>query len=217
DQCGWLDVVKLTDEDIRKTNQYLENLKRDALMVQHADYDTYLGSLEQKAALREFEPKHLDRITQLINKTNQFNLTTRRSSAGEMAAFAADPERTVLAARLSDRFGDSGLISVAVGRMARGAGEPTLDIETWVMSCRVLGRRVEFAMRDALAEAARRMGARWMIGHYRPTQRNGLVADLYAQLGFDRIGGDDAGGTDWRLELDGDLPRWRSPFAVASS
>ena len=81
DQSGWLETVRLTEEDQRKTEQYLENLQRGSLAAQHADYGAYLASLEQRADLRPFEPDTLDRVTQLINKTNQFNLTTRRMTS----------------------------------------------------------------------------------------------------------------------------------------
>jgi FkbH-like protein len=197
DQCGWLDVVKLTDEDIRKTDQYLENLQRDALMVQHADYDTYLASLEQKAVLREFEPTHLDRITQLINKTNQFNLTTRRLTRSEVEALAGRDDTVTAYVRLVDRFGDNGLISVVIGHR-EGA---VLHIDVWLMSCRVLKRGVERLLANHLFERARAMNVESVRGAYIPTAKNRMVENLYRELGFAPAGNGDDGTLYWELRV----------------
>jgi FkbH-like protein len=210
---GWFEAVAFTTEDAQRTRHYVADAQRRDAAEAATDIEGFLESLRMELDIAPVNKLSLPRATQLVNKTNQFNLTTRRTSEPEMAAFAADAAMVVLTARLRDRFGDNGLISVAIGRLTESAGEPALDLETWVMSCRVLGRRVEFAMRDALAETARKMGARWLIGHYRPTARNGLVSGLYAELGFAAEGDDAAGGTDWRLDLARGLSAWRSPFA----
>jgi FkbH-like protein len=119
----------------------------------------------------------------------------------------------VLVGRASDRFGDNGLITVAIAQLVQEGRERALEIETWVMSCRVLGRRIEHAMRDALVAFARRSGASALVGHYRPTARNGLVKDHYRTLGFALESEGEGGATDWRLEFDSEPPAWRSPFA----
>jgi FkbH-like protein len=212
---GWFDAVAFTAEDALRTAHYAADAQRRQAQETAADIDGFLDGLAMELDIAPLDRLSLARATQLINKTNQFNLTTRRTTETEMAAFAADPERAVLVARLRDRFGDNGLISVAIARLAESDGAPALDIETWVMSCRVFGRRVEFAMRDALAEAARAKGARWLLGRYRPTQRNGLVAELFPQLGFAPLSAGEAGATDWRLDLAAALAAWRSPFARA--
>ena len=130
-----------------------------------------------------FSPVYLDRITQLTNKTNQFNLTTRRYTKAEMEAIAADPQYVTLYGRLTDVFGDNGLVSVVIGRRE----DRTLHVDLWLMSCRVLKRGMEDAMLDALVLRARETGVDSIVGHYIPTPRNGMVAEHYAKLGFARL------------------------------
>ena len=197
DQCGWLELVKLTDEDIKKTDQYLENIQRDALKVRHADYDSYLASLEQRAVLREFEPKHLDRITQLINKTNQFNLTTKRLTRSEVEALGGREDTVTAYVRLVDRFGDNGLISVVIGHREGVA----LHIDVWLMSCRVLKRGVERLLANHLVERARAMNVKSVRGSYIPTAKNKMVENLYAELGFAPAGTGDDGTSYWELRV----------------
>ena len=132
---------------------------------------------------RSFEPfdeHHLPRIAQLVQRTNQFNLTTIRHSAEELREFADDPEYLPYYVTLKDRFGDSGLISVVIGKRD-GDG---LDIVSWLMSCRVASRRLEEFVLDELVAAAREAGIAVLRGRYVPTKKNGLVAGHYARLGF---------------------------------
>ena len=138
------------------------------------------------------------RIVQLINKTNQFNLTTRRYTAPEVQALLSDESILHLQFRLTDRFGDNGIIAVVVGKLN---AEHELLIDTWLMSCRVLGRQVEAATLNVVVERARRMGAIALIGHYLPTPKNGMVRDHYPKLGFETLG-ELEGGPTWRLALD---------------
>jgi FkbH-like protein len=128
-------------------------------------------------------PAELDigRVTQLINKTNQFNLTTRRLNESDVRAAVAAADTAVLQFRLVDRFGDNGVIGVIIGHMT---DDTKFMIDDWLMSCRVLGRQVEDAMLNALASVAGGMGASQLNGMYRPTKRNCIVADLLARLGF---------------------------------
>jgi FkbH-like protein len=143
---------------------------------------------------------YLDRITQLTNKTNQFNLTTRRYTLGEISALARDPDAVTLYGRLTDRFGDNGLVSVIVGQ-AKGEA---LHLLLWLMSCRVLKRTFEHAMFDVLCEAARARGLKKLVGTYVRTAKNAMVASLYPDLGFQLIeGSPDAEQSVWALELSG--------------
>jgi FkbH-like protein len=138
------------------------------------------------------------RVVQLINKTNQFNLTTRRYSDAEVGAAMADPRVLTLQLRLADRFGDNGIIALLIGRFV---GDSALvEIDSWLMSCRVLGRGVEAAALSLLVEAARKAGAEALIGRYSPTPKNGMVADHYARLGF-AAAGQDGEDSLWRLDL----------------
>jgi FkbH-like protein len=210
DQCGWLELVKLTDEDIKKTDQYLENIQRDALKVQHADYDSYLASLEQKAVVREFEPKHLDRITQLINKTNQFNLTTKRLTRSEVEALVGREDTITTYVRLVDRFGDNGLISVLIGHR-EGI---VLHIDVWLMSCRVLKRGVERLLTNHLFERARDLKVESVRGAYIPTAKNKMVENLYPELGFAPAGIGVGGTSYWELRVQDYKPE---PVRIAVS
>jgi FkbH-like protein len=148
------------------------------------------------AEIGPFLPLYLERITQLINKTNQFNLTTRRYTGAEVEAISQDPAFVTLYARLADKFGDNGLVSVLIGRMCH----ETVEIDAWLMSCRVLKRTLESAMFDALVEACQARGIRKIVGIYIPSKKNGMVAMHYRELGFARLG--DESGTRERWQYD---------------
>jgi FkbH-like protein len=120
----------LSDEDLRRVSQYQENIERQKLQTSLGNYEDYLESLEQRAIIRHFEEKHLDRITQLINKTNQFNLTTLRLSRSQVEERMRSPDMLTAYVRLADRFGDNGLISVLCAE--RDTDE--LWIQIWLMS-----------------------------------------------------------------------------------
>jgi FkbH-like protein len=154
------------------------------------------------AEIAPFSSVYLERITQLINKTNQFNLTTRRYTAAEVEAIAQDPSYVKLYGRLIDRFGDNGLVSVIIGR----ATNDTLEINLWLMSCRVLNREMELAMFDVLTQACQARNVRKMIGLYIPSKKNNMVASHYSGLGFTR----DPRSTDdlqlWALDVHGNEP-----------
>ena len=153
----------------------------------------YLRSLDMRLAWRPFDDMSLDRTTQLINKTNQFNLTTRRHTRQDVANIADDPRSFGIHFRLTDRFGDNGIVAVAIGRLT---DPDTVELDTLLMSCRVLGRRVEEAVLEVIMAEARRLGASSLIGRYRPTARNAMVADLYPRLGFTASEHDGSAGED---------------------
>jgi FkbH-like protein len=148
------------------------------------------------AEIAAFKPVYLDRITQLINKTNQFNLTTRRYTQAQVEAIAGDRGYITLYGKLSDKFGDNGLISVIIGRKEKRV----LHLDLWIMSCRVLKRGMEAAMLDALVAECQEHGISEIRGYYIPTERNGLVAEHYAALGFEAAGGDSK-TTEWKLPV----------------
>ena len=140
---------------------------------------------------------------QLINKSNQFNLTTRRYTEEDVLAVMADPEAFGLQLRLLDRFGDNGVIAIVIGR-AQAGGDVLID--TWLMSCRVLGRQVEPATLDLLVQHARVLGARRLVGEYVPTKKNAMVKDHYAALGFTVPGDGPESGHRAVLDLAGHRP-----------
>jgi FkbH-like protein len=179
--AGYFESLRLTDEDRLRTAQYQENRAREQLRAGSSDLEGYLRGLEMCMVWQRFDAVGRQRIVQLINKTNQFNLTTRRYTDEDVAAIMADPSAFGLQIRLLDRFGDNGVIAIVIGRML----EPqTVHIDTWLMSCRVLGRQVEPATLNLVVEMARGLGARRLRGEYIPTKKNGMVRDHYAKLGF---------------------------------
>lgn len=177
-RLGLFETISITSEDRQRTASLRSNLERKALESAAGSVDDYLAQLDIKVQLAPFDEVNLPRIVQLINKTNQFNLTTRRRGDAEVRGLLAAGAYTQ-AMRAGDRFGDSGLTGVLI---AVPDGE-CLRVDTWLMSCRVLGRRLEEAMFAALVSYAARKGYRTLIGEYLPTAKNGPVADLYARLG----------------------------------
>ena len=200
DRGRFFEPVSLSKEDLARAALYAGNSQRAAQATQFADYGEYLHSLEMTAEIDGFKPVYLERIAQLTNKTNQFNLTTRRYTLAEMEAAARDPNAIGLYGRLVDRFGDNGLISIVLGHSDGRA----LHMDLWLMSCRVLKREMENAMLDALAERALARGFETIVGYYLPTAKNGMVADFYSRLGFSSIPtplGLPEGATVWTLDL----------------
>ena len=167
-------------------------------MGQAGDVEGYLASLAMEIDFQPFNETGRVRITQLINKSNQFNLTTRRYTEAEVAQFEADPRALTLQVRLRDKLGDNGMISVVICR----PNDPEVwEIDTWLMSCRVLGRRVEEAVLQELLDHARRRGVRKLRGVFRSTDRNKLVENHYAKLGFCQQPVQQDGCQVWELEV----------------
>jgi FkbH-like protein len=201
--AGYFEALAITEEDRERSGQYQANLAREELRAGATDMEGYLRGLDMRLIVRRFDSVGIPRITQLINKTNQFNLTTRRYTEEEIRAIAQDDNSIALQFRLLDRFGDNGTIAILIGRRIGGA----VHIDTWLMSCRVLGREVEQACLNAICAAANAAGASRLMGEYRPTVKNSMVRDLYARLGFTLISAGDesaagTGITHWQLSLE---------------
>jgi len=173
---------ELTQEDVGRATSYIDNRKRQELEISSGDYGTYLGSLEMKIDIARTDLTSLTRVCQLINKTNQFNLRTKRYSEDELAYMIKSPDYELLHVRLSDRFSNYGIIASVIMRYY----EDVAFIENWVMSCRVFKRGVEDATYNALVAAARARGSLSLAAQYSPTPKNGFVADLPAQFGWIR-------------------------------
>ena len=215
--AGYFEAVTVTQEDVVRSRQYGANAIRAELKAKATDLGSYLTDLEMCLSWAPFDDVNLPRIVQLINKTNQFNLTTRRLNDAEARALIEAPGVIALQFRLRDRFGDNGIIAVVIARAIAGTKTgASYRIETWLMSCRVLGRELEAATLNVLAAQARARGAERLIGVYRPTDRNGIVADHYAKLGFEPYEAPDLGeGARFvgRLELADFVPR-PAPIAI---
>lgn len=177
---GLFEGLPATAEDRARTRYYADEAGRTAQRERFEGLEQYLADLGMEGEVVPFDAYTKSRVLQLVQRSNQFNLTTLRYSEAELTALAQDPGVELLCLRLKDRFGDYGIISVCIGRRN---GE-TLSIDSWIMSCRVLGRGVEELMLGLLGGAARRLGCRRLVGRYIPTAKNALVADLYPRLGF---------------------------------
>ena len=198
--AGYFESLAITDEDRERSGQYQANAERERLLGSTTDMGVYLKGLGMKLDVRAFDGIGLTRIVQLINKTNQFNLTTRRYTESEIRDVMADPRAAAYQFRLTDRFGDNGMIAVLIGSL-NGAGDMLID--TWLMSCRVLGRGVEEACLNVMVEAALRLGASCLKGEYIPTAKNAMVSDLYQRLGFTLESSERTGRTLWSLDISG--------------
>ncbi len=201
--AGYFESLAITEEDKERTAQYQENRAREQLRASATDMEGYLRGLDMRMVWKRFDSVGQQRIVQLINKTNQFNLTTRRHTDGDVAAIMADPKSFGLQIRLLDRFGDNGIIAIVIGRML---ADEEVTIDTWLMSCRVLGRQVEPTTLNLVAALARELGAKRLIGQYIPTKKNGMVKDHYAKLGFDVVSTDADGGSVAVLDLERFVP-----------
>jgi FkbH-like protein len=201
--AGYFEGLSVTVEDRERTSQYQGNKARDALKASATDLPSYLRGLEMQLVWKRFDRLGLQRIVQLINKSNQFNLTTKRYTEQDVLAVTSDSQAFGLQLRLLDRFGDNGVIAIIVGRMLENQD---LYIDTWLMSCRVLGRQVEPTTLNLIAQEALKLGACRLVGEYIPTKKNGMVKDHYAKLGFTVMGRCEAGGNHNVLDLAGFKP-----------
>lgn len=197
DRSGFFEVTSLSADDAKRNEMYKENVKRAQLMSSYDNYEDYLKSLEMTGTIKAFEPVYMARIAQLTNKSNQFNLTTKRLSQADIEAMAADSSYITLYGKLEDKFGDNGVVSVVIGRIEGNV----LHIELWLMSCRVLKRDMEYAMMDTLVARALERNITTIKGYYYPTAKNGMVKNFYAQMGFEKTREDQDENTVWTYDI----------------
>lgn len=198
DKNGYFEVISLSEDDRKRNEMYKANALRKSQEESFGDYKEFLKSLEMKGTIRQFDSIHFSRIAQLTNKSNQFNLTTRRYTQSEIEQIAADPGYITLYGRLEDKFGDNGVVSLIIGK----SEGKMLKVELWLMSCRVLKRDMEFAMMDALVAECRKRGIDTIMGFYYRTAKNAMVKDFYGMMGFDRIGdGPSEGDSEWKFAI----------------
>jgi FkbH-like protein len=192
----YFEPAALTAEDAARTAQYRARAQAVEQQQTAGSLQEFLAGLDMCATVDVLGPANLTRVAQLVGKTNQFNLTTRRHSADVLAEMAVDPCTVTQVVRLRDRFADHGIVGVllAVHR------DDVLTVDTWLLSCRVIGRTLEEEMMGELIGTAGRRGCRRIVGRYTPTAKNGQVAELYGRLGFSRTGRD-GDTTVWELTL----------------
>ena len=193
------ETLLITDEDLSRTEYLRSTIQQRERENSFGSYQEYLASLEMKAVVEKVDAVNLPRATQLINKTNQFNLRTQRYTEAELTKAISNSQVLSLYVRLSDRFGDHGLISVVIARIE---GQ-VMRIETWVMSCRVLKRDVEALVMKEIVREAQKQGMNAIRGEYIATAKNAVVADFFAGFGFVNRAESTEGSTLWELNLEG--------------
>ena len=198
DKMGYFEVTVTSADDSAREKMYKENAQRAKAELSFTNYKDYLLSLEMKAEIAPFIPTYYSRIAQLSNKSNQFNLTTRRYTQAEIEEISVSNSYITLYGKLKDKFGDNGVVSLVIGSIAGG----TVEIDLWLMSCRVLKRDMEYAMMDEFVRICKNKGISKIIGHYYPTSKNGMVKDFYYLHGFEKTAEDDTGNTTWEIPIE---------------
>jgi len=202
--AGYFEALSITSEDRQRVKLYKENSDRRRLQETSTDMDGYLRSLNMELTWSAFDDASISRVVQLINKSNQFNLTTRRYTQEQVIDLVGNLSVITLQLRLKDIFGDNGLIAVVIGRPQ---DSETLEIDTWLMSCRVLGRHIEEVTLNLIVEQARRREFRKIAGRYLPTAKNAMVRDHYARLGFQEEVVAGQTGSRWIICIDDYMDR----------
>lgn len=181
--AGYFEAVAFTVEDVHRAELYAANQTRTELLSSVSSVDEFQKQLEMFVVYGPITSLELPRVTQLLNKTNQFNTTTTRRTEREVKDIVADPSSIHLQFRLTDKFGDNGIVS-AMLLIPVDSESGTVELVNWVMSCRVFGRTLEYEAMNALVEVARNQGVKAIQADYVATDRNGVIRDLYSKLGF---------------------------------
>ena len=192
---GLLESAGVTEDDLKRTEQYAARMKAANLLDSSDSYDDYLKTLEMTAKITSFDAMGRKRIGQLINKTNQFNLTTKRYTEAQVETFEADDAVLTYQIHLADKFCDHGMIGVIIANVEK----ETIKIDSWLMSCRILKRGLENLAMNTLIKDAAVLGIETIVGTYRPTQKNPMVADFYERFGFEKTAEESDGTTIWQL------------------
>jgi FkbH-like protein len=202
-ELNLFETASFSEADRKRAEQYRHEAQRELIRSSFTNINEYLISLGMEIKLERFNTFNLPRIAQLSQRSNQFNLMTRRYSEAACDAMMKDSLLAPITLKLSDRFGDYGLISIVI---LKTVGQD-IEIDEYLMSCRVLQRGVEnFAMNNIFAYAARR-GAKRVVGHYIPTTKNDMVKDFFKSFGFERIPQYGAGASQWALAVEAYQPR----------
>jgi FkbH-like protein len=206
DHSGFFEATLISEDDKKRNEMYKANIQRASLEESFSDYGEYLKSLEMTADIAPFEKMYMPRIAQLTNKSNQFNLTTKRYTQDDIEQAAADQANITLYGRLKDKFGDNGIVSLVIGNIRENSDtcDKELHIDLWLMSCRVLKRDMEFAMMDALVAKAKEKGITTIYGYYYPTAKNKMVKDFYLLQGFEKDGEDEEGNATFSFRIPDD-------------
>lgn len=194
DRSGFFEQTNISKDDLSRNEMYQKNAERAKMEASFSDYGEYLDSLNMSATIESFIPLYMARIAQLTNKSNQFNLTTKRYTQTEIEETAANSEYITLYGKLEDKFGDNGVVSVVIGHII----ENICHIDLWIMSCRVLKRDMEYAMMDELVEVCKSKNISEIRGYYYPTAKNHMVDKFYELQGFSLMK-EEEGNTEWKF------------------
>lgn len=197
DRSAYFEATTLSDDDLKRCKMYKSNREREKLKVSFSNYKEYLISLNMTAIIKEFNSIYLARIVQLINKSNQFNLTTRRYTQGEIENIMLNKDYITLYGKLSDRFGDNGVVTAVIGHIMNRE----CHIDLWVMSCRVFKRELELAVLDELIRCCKERKINCLYGYYYPTAKNNMVQGFFEIQGFTKVSEDEIGNSVWNFEL----------------
>ena len=189
--------LSLTDEDRRKSRQYVEQARREQALLEVTDLSTYLRSLGLEVEIRPGRRGDIARIHQLFAKTNQFNVTTRRYSVADIERFLSLPEYDLLLAAARDRFGDLGIIGLALAR----TGQDVYEVDSFLMSCRALGRGIEAALMNRLKEMASAHGVARICGRFIPTAKNAPAREFFESQGFRPVHRDPDAAVDYEMPV----------------
>lgn len=181
DRLSRLEVIALTEEDRRKTEMYVQDRKRRDMAASSVDLPGYLRSLQMEISVSFDDRRQIARVAQLTQKTNQFNLTTRRYTEDEVARLIEADDWLVAHFSLRDIFGDSGIVGIA---LVRQTAPDLAELDTFLMSCRVIGRMAETAFLETILAALRRRGVTTLLADYLPTPKNGLVEGFLSEHHF---------------------------------
>jgi len=195
----WFETLAFTDEDRRRHESYKANAERSVLQKNSGSLAEFLKTLGLRVDSAEFDESTLSRVAQLVGKTNQFNLTSRRHDLPRLLQIVGTERSWTQWYRVRDRFGDYGIVGVLIATVADNYAK-SWEIDTWLISCRALGRGVEDVMFSSLLKAAKRCGITRLIGIYKPSEKNVQVADFYPRLGFSVVADQD-NGTYYQLDL----------------
>ena len=203
DRNGFFEVTTLTTDDIKRGDMYKDNAARSKLQSDFKSYGEYLKSLGMVAEIKPFIPIYLSRIAQLTNKSNQFNLTTKRYTQEELEAVSGDKSKITLYGKLADKFGDNGIVAITIGEL----DSDVCHIVLWLMSCRIIKRDMEFAVMDKFIQQCQKRGVVKILGYYYPTSKNGMVCDFYDIQGFKLVSRDGNGNKIYSLDICNTLER----------
>ncbi|PTQ95786.1 HAD superfamily phosphatase (TIGR01681 family)/FkbH-like protein [Mucilaginibacter yixingensis] len=192
------ETASYTEEDAQRTQQYQQEAKRTQLQNSFTSEQDFLQSLQMLADVKSFDKFNTPRVSQLTQRSNQFNLRTVRYTEDDIAQLATSGDFITLSFNLGDKFGDHGLIAVVI---LKALSAQELFVDSWIMSCRVLKRGMEQFTLNTIVAAASASGFKKIVGEYLPTKKNALVKDHYLNLGFTPV------NDRWELDVTAYQPK----------